>query len=221
MSETSTSFGLTPPDELYELAESMRGVIEQMVRVAAPHAELTRARAEFEAIAARLEGIVSQARQPRLQPTAEGDTTQGETRPYYAGDATRWHYNPFHPPLQLERVGERSLRAVFRLGLTHEGPPGCVHGGFIAMLFDQVLGHANVVHGLPGLTARLTVRYRRPTPLFEDLVIETDAPEVAGERRRVVKGRILHNGVVTATGQGLFSRPEVELSEQALLRAKR
>ena len=215
MSDAATSFGLTPPDELYELAESARALVEQLVRVEAPHAELARAKAELDATTRRLKAIVGQGREPRMHLPAAGDRPPQTTRPYYAGDATRWHYNPFHPPLALERSGERALRAEFSLGLLHEGPPGCVHGGFLAMLLDQVLGHANVLYGLPGLTARLTVRYRRPTPLFETLFIEADEPEVAGERRRLVKGRILHAGLVTATGVGLFSRPEADASESA------
>jgi acyl-coenzyme A thioesterase PaaI-like protein len=219
MSDMSTPFGLTPPDALYELAESMRGVVEQMLRIDEPHPELARAQEQFEAIAGRLEGIARQGLQPRMMPGAGSDS--GDARPYYQGDVTRWHYNPFHPPLALERSGDKALRGRFRLGLTHEGPPGCVHGGFVAMLLDQMLGHANVLYGLPGLTARLTVRFRRPTPLFEDLVLETDEPQVVGARRCVVKGRLLHDGRVTASGEALFSRPEVEFSELALLGSQR
>jgi acyl-coenzyme A thioesterase PaaI-like protein len=219
MSDVSTPYGITTPDALYDLAASVREVVEQMVRIDAPHPELAHAQQQLEAIAGRLAGVARQGAHPRMMPDVEPATP--DARPYYQGDATRWHYNPFHPPLLLERKGERGLRVRFRLGLAHEGPPGCVHGGFVAMLLDQLLGHANVLYGLPGLTARLTVRFRRPTPLFEDLLLETDEPEVAGTRRRVVKGRVLHAGVVTATGEALFSQPEVEFTDQALLDAKR
>jgi acyl-coenzyme A thioesterase PaaI-like protein len=211
MTDMATRYGLTPPGELYELAESLRGVVEQMVRIDAAHPELARAQAECEAIAQRLSAVARQGMRPRMAP--DDDPARTDARPYYAGDASRWHCNPFHPPLVLERAGENGLRARFRLGLTHEGPPGCVHGGFVAMLLDTVLGHANVLYGLPGLTARLTVRYRRPTPLFEDLVLEADAPEIMGERRCVVRGRLLHAGLVTASGEALFSKPEVEFTD--------
>ncbi|MBW2267948.1 MAG: PaaI family thioesterase [Deltaproteobacteria bacterium] len=219
MSDVSIPFGITPPDALYELAEAMRGVVEQMVRIDEPHPELARAQEEVEAIAERLDGIARKGVHPRMLPNSEPNAL--DARPYYPGDATRWHCNPFHPPLELERKGDKMLRGRFRLGLTHEGPPGCAHGGYVAMVFDQVLGHANVLFGIPGLTARLVVRYRRPTPLFEELVLETDAPQVMGARRCVVKGRILHDGLVTASGECLFSRPDVEFTDLALLGSQR
>lgn len=207
-------YGLTPPDALYGLAASVRGVIEQMVRIEESHPEIARAEAECDAIAGRLEAIARRGMRPRMMP----DAARGpdDPRPYYQGDVTRWHYNPFHPPLDVERSGESTLRARVTLGLAHEGPPGCVHGGFVSMMLDQFLGHVNVLHGRPGLTARLTVRYRRPTPLFEELVLESDPPEPEGERRCLVKGRILHDGKVTATGDALFSRPTVAFTAEAL-----
>lgn len=212
-------YGLTPPDALYDLADSLRRVVEQMVRIDEGHPELVRAETECAQIAARLEGIARQGQTPRMMP----DQAPGpdDARPYYPGDAAGWHYNPFHPPLQIERSGDDTLRARCTLGLAHEGPPGCVHGGFVSMLFDAFLGHANVLLGRPGLTARLTVRYRRPTPLFEELLLESDPPVLEGERRCTLKGRILHDGVVTATGEALFSRPPVPFTPDALLKSQR
>ena len=52
----------------------------------------------------------------------------------------------------------------------YEGAPGCVHGGFIASAFDEVLGVAQSASGQPGMTANLTVDYRSPTPLLHELV---------------------------------------------------
>ncbi|MEZ5165314.1 MAG: hotdog domain-containing protein [Acidimicrobiales bacterium] len=43
--------------------------------------------------------------------------------------------------------------------------PGAVHGGVLAGLFDELMGGALRLGGaLAGVTGRLTVRYRRPTP---------------------------------------------------------
>ncbi|MEX3104165.1 MULTISPECIES: hypothetical protein [unclassified Streptomyces] len=42
----------------------------------------------------------------------------------------------------------------------HEGPPGYGHGGFTAMLLDEVMGHACVAAGHPGMTVSLTTHYR-------------------------------------------------------------
>ena len=47
-------------------------------------------------------------------------------------------------------------------GAAYEGPPGCVHGGFVAAAFDEVLGSTQSLSGEPGMTGRLTVNYRSP-----------------------------------------------------------
>ena len=48
-------------------------------------------------------------------------------------------------------------------GRAYQGPPGQVHGGVIAGVYDQVLGLANFVVGRPGFTGTLSVRYVAPT----------------------------------------------------------
>jgi hypothetical protein len=55
-------------------------------------------------------------------------------------------------------------RGRVRFGVTFEGPPGCVHGGFVSHFFDQILGQHNLRAGIPAMTAQLAVRYRRATP---------------------------------------------------------
>ena len=44
---------------------------------------------------------------------------------------------------------------VVTFGDAYEGPPGCVHGGFIAASFDEMLGFVAGATGKPGMTARL------------------------------------------------------------------
>lgn len=73
--------------------------------------------------------------------------------------------NAIAPPLTLWVEGERVLgEAVF--GATYEGPPGCVHGGITAAVFDELLGTTQSAGERPGMTGRLTISYRSPTPLF-------------------------------------------------------
>ena len=91
--------------------------------------------------------------------------------------------NPIAPPMRVE-IGEDGVEGWCTLGHAYEGPPLYGHGGVSAMLIDQVLGHAAAATGHPGLTAELTVRYRRPVPLDVSLriwgrVIETDGRRVS------------------------------------------
>ena len=57
-----------------------------------------------------------------------------------------------------------------RFGADHQGPPGLVHGGLLAVLLDEAMG--SVPHAVRGirLTTEMAIRYRRPTPIDTDLV---------------------------------------------------
>lgn len=83
--------------------------------------------------------------------------------------------NAAAPPMVLE-VGEHESGVAAIIGRVEldrlrEGPPGAVHGGVVAGLFDEVLGAANRQAGIDGaVTGRLTVRFRKPTPLATPLI---------------------------------------------------
>ena len=79
--------------------------------------------------------------------------------------------NPLSPPVELSQQGDRVVGRV-TFGSAYEGPPGCVHGGYVAAVFDELLGAAQSVAGTAGMTAHLGVDYRRPTPLRRPLVLE-------------------------------------------------
>ena len=64
---------------------------------------------------------------------------------------------------------EHEVVATVTYGDAYEGPPGCLHGGLIAAIFDEVLGFAQALSGSPGMTGRLEVTYRSPTPLHQPL----------------------------------------------------
>jgi acyl-coenzyme A thioesterase PaaI-like protein len=93
------------------------------------------------------------------------------------------------------------------LSQLYEGPPGYVHGGFVALAFDELFGMVNVMNGLGGLTGRLTVRYRKPTPLDVELRM-TGWIEDHADRRIRTRGTIhaatADGDVLTAEADGLF-----------------
>lgn len=110
--------------------------------------------------------------------------------------------SPLAPPIEYEyRNGRLEGRGVFHAA--YEGPPGYVHGGWIALAFDEMLGMANIASGHPGMTGRLSVRYRRPTPLHRPVAFDAWTEEVDG-RRIVTRGTLSVDGVVTAEAEGLF-----------------
>jgi hypothetical protein len=198
-------YGIQPPADLFDLADSIRAVMDKMVVIDEPHEELRQAAREIQAIAQRLAPLCRTGLDARMMPDIEPGP--GDRRPYYAGDAYRWHFNPIFPNVRFEPGSEGVLRGTVTLGLAYEGPPGCVHGGIVSMLLDQLLGQANLEHGVPAFTGKLTVRYRRPTPLLTALDIEVHPPERIDERKYLTRGWIRAGGNVTAAGEGLFVRP--------------
>jgi acyl-coenzyme A thioesterase PaaI-like protein len=110
--------------------------------------------------------------------------------------------NPIAPPLVADvQDGLVIAHAVF--GMAYEGPPGCVHGGFIAAAFDEVLGLAQSLSGKVGMTGTLTVRYRRPTPLNTELRFEAQVDSVSG-RKVFTSARLSAGEELTAEATGLF-----------------
>jgi acyl-coenzyme A thioesterase PaaI-like protein len=92
-------------------------------------------------------------------------------------------------------------RVVF--GSAYEGPPGCVHGGYVAGAFDEVLGATQSLSGAPGMTGTLTVRYRSPTPLRSELHFIGELTKVEG-RKIFTEGRLYAGERLCAEAEGLF-----------------
>jgi acyl-coenzyme A thioesterase PaaI-like protein len=112
--------------------------------------------------------------------------------------------NPISPPLVLHAEDDRVAGEV-TLGATYEGAPGLVHGAIISAIYDEVLALANTVNGSPGPTGRLTVHFRRPTPLDTPLRFEAWT-ERADERKVLARGRCLADGELCTEAEGPFVR---------------
>jgi acyl-coenzyme A thioesterase PaaI-like protein len=116
--------------------------------------------------------------------------------------------NPLAPPVEAEEH-QGHLTATVTFGSAWEGGPGSVYGGFIAAVFDGMLGRAVISAGQLGVTRSLTVRYLRPTPLRTPLRIESVAGELVG-RNMTVSGRMWAEDVLTCEAEAVFTcvRPD-------------
>ncbi len=203
------------------LARAMRLVIERLVPSNAPEEELRRAADALERYADALQA------HPRLRHFhgfAES-ANAGDVGAFFDQSPMIGLANPLAPPITIGRAGERKAIATVTFGSAYEGPPGCVHGGFVAAAFDEVLGYVQSLGGNPGMTARLTVQYRRPTPLHAELLFEGELVQVEG-RKLFTVGRCLADGEMTAEAEGLFisvdrARFEALLAERARLEGER
>lgn len=114
--------------------------------------------------------------------------------------------NPLSPGLHMWIDGDKAYGEV-TFGWAYEGPPACVHGGFIAAVLDQFLGMAHMAMGQPGVTGKLDIHYHRPTPLNKKIVLSADISPADGRKTRV-KGEMRVDDQLTASGEGLFIRPK-------------
>ncbi len=72
-----------------------------------------------------------------------------------------------------------------RFGPDAEGAPGLVHGGLLATFADEVMGFVQQGGNAVRLTAEMTLRYRRPTPVDTELVCRAQAGQTTGRRFHV------------------------------------
>ncbi|MBN7797951.1 PaaI family thioesterase [Parahaliea mediterranea] len=192
------------------LAEAVRQLNDLLVSTVASDAELAQASAQVEALNRTL------ADTPRLHGTL-AYLKSGEHGHYgeinHELNAVGGQSNPLAPGLNMWLDGNRAYGTV-RCGLAYEGPPGFVHGGFVAAIFDQFLGMAQVAGGQPGMTGTLTVRYLRPTPLNTELKLSAQLSR-AEDRKTLVSGELRAGGEITATAEGLFVRPSRGMAAMA------
>jgi acyl-coenzyme A thioesterase PaaI-like protein len=115
--------------------------------------------------------------------------------------------HPLAVPMDIDAAtgpdGAPGVRARLRLSSSHEGPPHGAHGGVIAAVFDELLGHAQMVHPVRAVTANLTIRYRALTPIDEDLVWFAQVVHASG-RRWAGRATCTAGDTVTAEADGLF-----------------
>ena len=197
-----------------ELRAAARALNECVIDEAAARAALVTAK--------RLRQQLAGTRRPRWY-----ETDDLERR---AGPATRTGFNThsmyrgtdnvLSVPLTSRLVslpdGRRAVEGHVTCPPLYEGPPGGVHGGYVAGLFDDVLGSAlQLVPGPSALTGTLTVRYRSLTPLQTGLRFTGWIHHVSG--RRVVARATCHAGErLTAEAEGLFVRIDMtQLAERA------
>jgi acyl-coenzyme A thioesterase PaaI-like protein len=181
------------------LTQSIRALNEASLRT-------TIAPEEAAAIRAEVDRLTEQLSRDQI-PGAFGVsfTPDGTVRGH--GNAVVGLRNPIAVPLQIHKDGHGHATAEFHLGALYEGPPGCVHGGVLALLLDQVLGESAADGGSPGMTGTLTLRYVRPTPLG-DCSIEAWVDRVDGIKT-IVKGEFRRDdGRTTVEVEGIFILPK-------------
>lgn len=212
--DTSKRSGSEMWEQKRRLAAAMRLVIERLVPSNAPTDELRLAADGLERYA---EALKAHPRLTKVMGHSEA-ANAGHVGAFFDQSPMIGLANPLAPPIAIGKSGERTAEGRVRFGSAYEGPPGSVHGGYVAAAFDEVLGFVQSLSGNPGMTGTLTVKYRRPTPLHTDLVIAAQWVRSEG-RKTICEGKILAEGVMTAEAEGIFVAVPPERME-ALMEAR-
>lgn len=153
-----------------------------------------------------------------------GPISEAAGSAYRDQSPVRGRLNPVAPPLIVDEPADRNGRQVVcaraTLGHAYEGPPHGVHGGWVAALFDDLLGQALGLLGVRGVTAKLSVRYRHLTPIGEELRLESWIHEDKG-RRIIARASCYAGDTRTADAEGVFVRVDFgEVGQRMRARAR-
>jgi len=91
--------------------------------------------------------------------------------------------NPIGMHLEFENLGGDGVRARTALAPEFQGWRGIAHGGIAISLLDEAMAHAAGFAGHRGVTASMNVRFRKPVPLGEPLLV---TGRVAWQRGKVL-----------------------------------
>ena len=95
------------------------------------------------------------------------------------------------------------------------GFTGLVHGGIIATLLDEVAAWTIITHLFRiGITVQITVKYLKPIPTEEELVIKAEILEHNGENIIVLARIQSKNGLILAEANSKWLIPSNTLLEK-------
>ena len=116
--------------------------------------------------------------------------------------------HPCSPELRWQEASNR-ITGTVKFSQAFEGPPGHVHGGWVAGVLDHLMGMTHVRTGHPGMTGGLSVTYLKPTPLNQVIEVSAQATEL-DDKRTEVKAEMRFGETTTATAEAIFVRVDRE-----------
>jgi hypothetical protein len=199
-------FGEAPLDQTVAAAGAIRRLSSLLLSLEHPHPTVDDMLAKFAQWEAEL--AAAALTDNALRMNGEGDS--GRVYLNHATDIGA--YNPCFPEYHFDRLDAEGADGRVFFPLVYEGPPGLVHGGFLAVFFDCVIQHQSCATGLSGKTRSLAVTFRRPTPVLTELRFDISRlqPRSPAERGIVSTARLLDGDQVLCTGEvsTLASPPE-------------
>jgi hypothetical protein len=189
-----TRFGEVPLAQTITAAGAVRRLSSLLLSLEHPHPTVDRIVAQISDWERELTAVVPPDCSPRI-----GADDEGIRRVYLDHATDIGAFNPCFPEYGFDHLGAESASGRVSFPLVYEGPPGLVHGGFLAVFFDCVIQHQNCLAGLSGKTRSLSVTFRRPTPVLTELRFDIARSEI--DRGITSTGRLLLDDEVLCIGE--------------------
>ena len=168
-------FGEIPLAQTANAAAAMRRLTGLLLSLEHEHPTVDAMLAQFAQWETELAGAVPADSAPRL-----GTDDTGSRRVYLGHAFDIGAFNPCFPEYTFDHLDAENASGTVTFPLVFEGPPGLVHGGFLAVFFDCITQHQNCAVALSGRTPSLTLTFRRPTPLEKELRFDIVRSEIDG-----------------------------------------
>ena len=130
-----------------DVAGSMRSIIDRLVATAAPTELIVEMVDQLAAIADQLDDWPHGT---LYEGFAEAANAGADPHAMFEHSPFIGRANPLAPPIAPAARSTATLEGQVCFGSAYEGPPGCVHGGYIAGAFDELLGATQSLSGNPG-----------------------------------------------------------------------
>lgn len=179
-------------------SDAVRHIIDSLIAKQPDEAQMTLVATQLEKIAEQL----------ATTPNKVGRSSFGyrmspaDVRDFVECSPLTGHANPIAPPMKMW-IEDQAVRGFVRFAAAFEGAPGVVHGGYVAAVFDELLGFTQGLSKRPGMTGTLTITYCAPTPLLTDLRMEGSYEGTEG-RKIYTSGKLFAGEVLLAEAKAVF-----------------
>jgi hypothetical protein len=187
-------FGEQPLAQTVAAAGALRRLAGQLLSLEHPHPVVDAVIDRIGEWESELAGAVAPDATPRI-----GEDGADSQRVYLAHAFDIGAFNPCFPEYEFDRIDAQTAAGRVTFPVVYEGPPGLVHGGFLAVFFDCVIQHQNCATELSGKTRSLNVKFRRPTPILTELVF--DITRTQEDRGVTSTARLLLDDEVLCIGE--------------------
>lgn len=122
--------------------------------------------------------------------------------------------NAIAPPVTFDFDGDE-IHSEHIFDAPYNGPPMAVHGGVIALVFDELLGCLGALRDVGGFTGTLSIRYSSLTPIGRPIRMRSWIERREG-RKTFIIGTMHDGDQLCAKAEGIFIRPKNSMLEHAL-----